>query len=177
MRNFFLPLTDVEQGSGTSSSRVSLVGLPRIGDLPALTLFNWEQTPSLNTHRFFPLYHYYHYSYDQTHDATTWNAFWLYWHHSDPAETRDTFFPLGSLRRNTNEQTWSFSALGLEPVSLLQISKSPTTVQNRFSPLWDYHSEGSNWGGSFVGVRQLSLFSHEVTANSASDHLFPIVVA
>lgn len=93
-----------------------------------------------------PLYHYYHYSYDQTHDATTWNAFWLYWHHSDPAETRDTFFPLGSLRRNPNEQAWSFSALGLEPVSLLQISKSQTTVQNRFSPLWDYHSEGSNWG-------------------------------
>lgn len=174
VRDFFLPLTDVEQDSGTSSSRVSLVGLPRIGDLPALTLFNWEQTPSLNTHRFFPLYHYYHYSYDQTHDATTWNAFWLYWHHSDPAETRDTFFPLGSLRRNPNEQAWSFSALGLEPVSLLQISKSPTTVQNRFSPLWDYHGEGSNWGISFVGVRQLSLFSHEVTANNATDHLFPL---
>jgi hypothetical protein len=59
-------------------------------------------------------------------------------------------------------------------VSLLQISKSPTTVQNRFSPLWDYHGEGSNWGISFIGVRQLSLFSHEVTANSATDHLFPL---
>lgn len=171
MRNIFLPLTDVEQDGGTNSSRVSLVGLPRIGDLPALTLFNWEHTPSLNTHRFFPVYHY---SYDQTQDATTWNALWLYRHHSDPAQTRDTFFPMGSVRRDSNEQAWNVSALGVEPVSLIQISKSPTSVQNRFTPLWDYHGEGSNWGLSFVGIRRLSFFSHEATADSTTDHLFPL---
>jgi hypothetical protein len=171
VRDIFLPLTDVEQDSKTNSSRVSLVGLPRIGHLPALTLFNWEQTSSLNTHRFFPVYHY---SYDQTQDATTWNALWLYWHHSDPAQTRDTFFPLGSVRQNPNEQTWNFSALGVEPVSLVEISKSPTNVRNRFSPLWDYHGEGSNWGLSFVGIRRLALFSHEETSDSSTDHLFPL---
>ncbi len=174
VRDIFLPLTDVEQDSGANSSRVSLVGLPRIGDLPALTLFNWEQTPSLSTHRFFPLYHYYHYSYGHTQDATTWNALWLYWHHSDPAQTRDTFFPLGSVRQDSDGQAWSVSALGVEPLSLVQISKSPTSVQNHFSPLWDYHGECSNWGLSFIGIRRLSLFSHEETSDSTTDHLFPL---
>lgn len=171
LQDIFLPLTDIEQDSGTNSKRVSVVGLPRIGDLPALTLFNWEQTPSLNTHRFFPLYHY---SYDLTHDATTWNALWLYWHHSDPAQTRDTLFPLGSVKQNPNEQMWNISALGVEPLSLVEISKSPTSVQNRFSPLWNYYEEGSNWGLSLLGIRRLSLFAHEETADSTTDHLFPL---
>ena len=169
-RNIFLPLSDVERDSTNNSSRVSLVGLPRIGGLPALTLFNWERYPSLTTHRFFPLYHY---SHSQTKDETTWNALWLYWHQSNPAQTRDTFFPLGSVRRTSDEQTWDVSALGIEPVSLMQFGKSPTSAHNRFSPLWDYHAEGREWGLSFVGVRRLSLFSHEQTADSTTDHFFP----
>ncbi|MGA6828772.1 hypothetical protein ACO9S2_14325 [Nitrospira sp. NS4] len=171
LRDTFIPLTDIEQEGETGGSRVSLIGLPRIGDLPALTLFNWEQTPSLNTHRFFPLYHY---SYDQPQDATTWNALWLYWHYSDPAETHNTFFPLGSLRQNADGQAWDFSALGVEPLSLVQVSGGPASVRNRFSPLWDYHEEGGDWGLSFVGIRELSLFSHEETAGSTTDHFFPV---
>jgi len=171
LRDIFLPLTDIEEDSGTNSRRVSLVGLPRVGGLPALTLFNWEQTPSLNTHRFFPVYHY---SYDQTQDATTWNALWLYWHHSEPGQIRDMLFPLGSVRQNLNEQMWNVSALGVEPLSLIAISKSPTSVQHRFSPLWEYHEGGNNWGLALIGFQQLSLFSHETTAGSTTDHLFPL---
>ena len=59
-------------------------------------------------------------------------------------------------------------------MSLVQVSKSPTGLQNRFSPLWDYHEEGSKWGLALVGFPQLSLFSHETTADSATGHLFPL---
>ena len=171
VRNIFLPLTDIERDGTDDSSRVSLVGLPKVGGLPPLTLFNWEQTPSLTTHRFFPVYYY---SYDQPPNATTWNALWLYWHYSNPAQTRDIFFPLGSLRQNPTEQTWNISALGVEPVSLIEFSKSSASAKNRFSPLWDYHGEGSDWGLSFLGIRQLSLFSHEKSADSTTDYLFPL---
>ena len=44
----------------------------------------------------------------------------------------------------------------------------------RFSPLWDYYTDGSGWGLSFVGVRRLALFSHEQTAVGTTDHLFPL---
>jgi hypothetical protein len=170
-RNIFLPLSDVESDGSHNSSRVSLVGLPRIGSLPALTLFNWEHTPSLSTHRFFPLYRY---SYDQEHDATAWNALLLYWHQGDPTQTRDTFFPLGSLRWNSSEQEWNLSAIGVEPVSLMQFGRSPTSARNRFSPLWDYHAEGSDRGLSFVGIRRLSFFSHDESADGTTDHVFPL---
>ena len=153
------------------TQRFSAFGLPRFGDIPALSLFARERTPSLTMHRFFPLYHY---SYDRTQNATTWNALWLYWHHSDPAQTRNTFFPLGSVRLNSDEQEWDVSVLGVEPVSLMQIGKSPTSARNRFSPLWDYHADGNDWGLSFVGVRRLAFFSHEQTADSTTDHLFPL---
>lgn len=169
-RTIILPLADLERDSQADSRRVSLVGLPRISEMPALTLFNWEHTPLASTHRVFPLYHY---SYDQTHDATTWNALWLYWHQADPQQSRDTFFPLGSVWRDQSTQAWSLSALGVEPVSLAHFSGSPTSARNRFSPLWDYEQEGSTWRLSFFGVRQLSLFSHEQTAAGTTDHLFP----
>ena len=84
-RTIILPLADMERDSQKESSRVSLVGLPRIGDMPALTLFNRERTPLLSTHRFFPLYQY---SYDQEEDSTTWNALWLYWHQATPQHTK-----------------------------------------------------------------------------------------
>ena len=154
-----------------ASQRFSALGLPQFGDVPALSIFAREKTETLIMHRFFPLYRY---SHDQTQDATNWNALWLYWHHSDPAQTRDTFFPLGSVRRNFNEHAWNVSALGVEPLSLIEINKSPTNVRNRFSPIWDYHGEGSNWGLSFVGVQRLALFSHEETGDSTADHFFPL---
>ena len=170
-RNIFLPLSDVERDSAAQSHRVSLVGLPRMGTLPALTLFNWEQTPSLSSHRFFPLYQY---ADDQTQNAMTWNVLWLYWHHSDPAQARDTFFPLGSWRREPHKEAWSVSAAGVEPVSLAHFAASQSGVSNRFSPLWDYEREGNDWGLSFIGIRRLSFFSHEITADTTTDHLFPL---
>ena len=142
-----------------------------MGTLPALTLFNWEQTPSLSSHRFFPLYQYTH---EQTQNAMTWNVLWLYWHHSDPAQVRDTFFPLGSWRRDPQQQAWSVSAVGVEPLSLAHVAVSQNGVSNRFSPLWDYEREGNDWGLSFIGIRRLSFFSHEVTADTTTDHLFPL---
>lgn len=153
------------------SQRFSALGLPRFADVPALSLFAREQTPSVTMHRFFPLYHY---SHDQTQDKTTWNALWLYWHHSDPAQTRNTFFPLGSVRQNFDGQEWNLSVLGVEPISLMQFGKSPARARNRFSPLWDYHADGSHWRLSFVGVQRLAFFSHEQTADSTTDHLFPL---
>jgi len=170
-RNIILPLADIERNSALDVRRVSLLGFPRIGDLPVLTLFNLEQTPTLNTHRFFPLYYY---AYDQTREATDWNALWLYWHHADASQTRDTFFPLGSIRQRPTEQAWNVSALGVEPLSLIQIGANQTSKHNRFTPLWDYHADGSNSRLSFVGVRRLSFFSHETTAETTTSHLFPL---
>lgn len=170
-RTIILPLADIERDIQKDSSRVSLVGFPRIGDMPALTLFNREHTPLFSTHRFFPVYHY---SYDRAQDGTSWNALWLYWHQADPRHTRDTFFPLGSVWRDHSTQAWSLSALGVEPVSLAHFSGSPTGARNRFSPLWDYEREGSSWSLSFAGVRPLSLFSHEQTTTGTTDHLFPV---
>lgn len=170
-RTIILPLADLERDSQTESSRVSLVGFPRIGDMPPLTLFNREQTPLLSTHRLFPLYHY---SYDQGEDRTTWNALWLYWHQATPQQTRDTFFPLGSVWRDQSAQAWSVSALGVDPVSVAHFSGSPTAARNRFSPIWDYERERNTWALSFVGIRRLSLFSHEQTETGTTDHLFPV---
>ncbi|WP_455242711.1 hypothetical protein, partial [Petrachloros mirabilis] len=170
-RNIVLPLMDLEEDSDQNRRRVSLIGLPRIGGLPALTLFNWERTPSLTTHRFFPVYQY---AYDQKHEATDWNALWLYWHQADASQIQDTFFPLGSIRQRPTEQAWSASALGVEPISLIHIGASPTSKHNRFTPLWDYRADGSNSRLSFVGVRRLSFFSHETTAETTTSHLFPL---
>jgi hypothetical protein len=171
LRDIFFPLTDVERDSETNSSRLSLIGFPKFGDFPALTLFSWEQSPSLNTHRFFPSYQY---SYDQGEGIRAWSAFYLYWHHSDPTETRNTFFPLGSVKQKPSEEMWNVSVLGVAPLSMIEISKSSTRIQNRFTPLWDYHKEGSRRGLSLVGYRRMSLFSHEETADAGSDHLFPL---
>lgn len=171
MRNVFLPLTDVERDSEQNSSRVSVIGLPRIGDLPALTLFNWERTLSLTTHRFFPLYQY---TFDQARDATDWNALWLYWHHADQTQIRDTFFPLGSIAQKPTEQAWSASALGVEPLSLIHIGGSPTNQYSRFTPLWDYRAGKSEKRLSLVGVGQLSFFFHEKTGDSTTSHLMPL---
>lgn len=154
-----------------TSQRFSALGLPRFGDVPALSLFAREETPSLSMHRFFPLYHY---SHDLTHDSTTWNALWLYWHQSDPAQTRDMFVPLGSVRRTSDGQEWNVSALGVEPISLMQFGNSSTISRNRFSPLWDYHADGNDWGLSFLGIRRFSFFSHERKADSTTDHAFPL---
>ncbi|WP_455379233.1 hypothetical protein [Petrachloros mirabilis] len=171
MRNIFLPLTDIERDREQNSNRVSVIGLPRIGDLPALTLFNWEQTPTLTTHRFFPVYQY---AYDQKQGATDWNALWLYWHHADATRIRDTFFPLGSVQQKPIEQAWSAAALGVEPLSLIHIGGSPTTKYSRFTPLWDYRAGKSEKRLSLVGVRQLSLFFHEETGDSTTSHLMPL---
>jgi hypothetical protein len=171
LRNFFVPLADIESDRTKDTRRVSLLGLPRIGPVPAITLFNWEQTPSHNSHRLFPVYQY---RYDQAQDVTTWTALWLYWHHTDPAETRDTFFPLGSFWRNETQQTWSFSAVGIEPFSLARFSGHPRGIRNRFTPLWDYQQDGSDWEFSLVGIKRLAMFSHAVTGETTRDHLFPL---
>ncbi|MDH5667076.1 MAG: hypothetical protein OEY86_03585 [Nitrospira sp.] len=169
-RTIILPLADMERDTQRESSRLSLVGVPRIGEMPPLTLFNWEQTPLFSTHRLFPLYQY---SHDQGKDTTAWNALWLYWHRATPQDTRDTFFPLGSLWRDKSAQAWSLSALGVDPLSMAYFSGSPTSARNRLFPFWDYEREGNNWGFSLVGIRHLSLFGHDRTETGATDHLFP----
>jgi len=74
----------------------------------------------------------------------------------------------------TNDREWNVSALGIEPVSLIEIAKNTTDTRNRFSPLWDYGEEGQDWRLSFVGTRQAALFSHEHTATGMTSHLFPL---
>jgi len=150
--------------------RFSVLGLPHYGSGPALSLFALDQTPSAITHRLFPLYQY---SHDQGEDKTAWNALWLYWHQATPQDTRDTFFPLGSLWRDQSAKAWSLSALGVDPVSMAYFSGSPTTARNRLFPLWDYEREGNRWGVSLVGIRQVSWFAHERTEAETTDHLFP----
>ncbi|CAE6759714.1 MAG: hypothetical protein H8K06_07695 [Nitrospira sp.] len=157
--------------TGTVEQRFSALGLPHLGKFPALSLIAMEQTETTRSHRFLPLYWY---ARDEQTGTLDWQALLLWWHQTDPTQTRDTFFPLGSLRRTMNEQTWNFSALGVEPVSLIQIGKSDTGTRNRFSPLWDYGEEGQDWRLSFVGIRQASLFSHDRTATSTTSHLFPL---
>lgn len=157
--------------NGRGERRFSALGLPHIGTFPALSLVAMEQTATSHAHRFLPFY-----SYAEAPQAGTldWQALLLWWHHANPTQIRDTYFPLGSFRRMTNDQEWNVSALGIEPVSLIEIANNTTDTRNRFSPLWDYGKEGQDWRLSFVGIRQAALFSHEHTATGMTSHLFPL---
>jgi hypothetical protein len=171
LRDIFLPLSDVERDRTTDSNRLSLLGFPKYGSLPPLTLFNWERTPTTSSHRMLPLYAY---AKDDEAQTLDWQALLLLWHRGSPAETSDMLLPLGSWRRSTAEQGWNFSALGAEPLSLVEIEHNPTRSQNRFSPLWDYGEEDGRRRFSVAGIRQASLFSFEQTIDGSMSHLFPL---
>ena len=169
----FFPLYAYAQDeqAGAVKQRFSALGLPHIDNFTALSLIAMERTPITTSHRFFPLY-----AYAQDNQAGTldWQALLLWWHQTNPTQTRDIVFPLGSFRQATSEQAWNFSALGIEPVSLIEVDRSSVGNRNRFSPLWDYGGEGQDWRLSFMGIRQVALFSHERTATGTTDHLFPL---
>jgi hypothetical protein len=116
----------------------------------------------------------YDYAKDDQAQTLDWQALLLWWHRGSPKETSDMLLPLGSWRRNSAEEAWNFSALGVEPVSLVEIDETPTSRKNRFSPLWDYGAEEGRRRISFAGIRQAALFSYEQTPDGSMSHLFPL---
>ncbi len=154
--------------------RLSAIGLPAIGGIPALSLYAHETTPSAVHDRLFPLYSY---RADDTTDTTSFSALWMFWRTTSPTMSQTSLFPIASMAKDevTGETSWSL--IGLEPaisMSLVRHTWTPDGSRGLFFPLYDYRSEKSQSVLSIGGVSQLAIYRQEETPTYRSHRLFPL---
>jgi len=154
--------------------RLSAIGLPAIGGMPALSLYAHEATPSAVHDRLFPLYSY---RADDTTNTTSFSALWMFWRTTSPTTSQTSLFPIASMAKNeaTGETSWSL--IGLEPaipMSWVRHTWTPEGSSGRFFPLYDYRSEESQSVLSIGGVSQLAIYRQEKTPTYRSHRLFPL---
>jgi hypothetical protein len=154
--------------------RLSAIGLPVIGGIPALSFYAHETTPSAVYDRLFPLYSY---RADDTTDTTTFSALWMFWRTTSPTTSQTSLFPIGSMTKDeaTGETSWSL--IGLEPalpVSWARHTWTPDGSRGLFFPLYDYRYEGNQSVLSIGGVSHLAIYRQETTPTYRSHRLFPL---
>jgi hypothetical protein len=154
--------------------RVSAIGLPAIGGMPALSLYAHDATPSAVHDRLFPLYSY---RADDVTDTTSFSALWMFWRTTSPTMSQTSLFPIASVAKDktTSEISWSF--LGFEPaipISWVRHTWTPESSSGHFFPLYDYRSEESQSFLSIGGVSQLAIYRQEETPRYRSHRLFPL---
>ena len=154
--------------------RLSAIGLPAIGGMPALSLYAHDATPSSVHDRLFPLYSY---RADDTTDTTSFSALWMFWRTTSPTTSQTSLFPIASLSTDeaTGERSWSL--IGLEPAIPMSWVRHTWTSDGSsgfFFPLYDYRSEESQSVLSIGGVSQLAIYRREETPAYRSHRLFPL---
>lgn len=69
-----------------------------------------EQTPSLSTHRFSPVYQY---AKDDQANTLNWHALFLWWHRQTESHMRDFFLPLTDAEQDSGTSSSRVSLIGL----------------------------------------------------------------
>jgi len=154
--------------------RLSAIGLPAIGGIPALSLYAHETTPSAVHDRLFPLYSY---RADDTTDTTSFSALWMFWRTTSPTISKTSLFPIASLATDeaTGERSWSL--IGLDPalpISWIRHSWTQDSARDLFVPLYDYRREQGQTTLSIGGLSYASLYRQENSSSLHSHRLFPI---
>lgn len=165
------PIYDYQQTKDTS--RFSALGLPAVGDIPALSLYAQETTPSAVHNRLFPVYSY---RADDTTGTSSFSALWMFWRTTSPTSSKTSLFPIASLSTDETTGETSWSLIGLEPaipVSWIRHSWTPEGSKGRFFPLYDYRREGNQSTWSIGGASQLAIFRKEEMPTHRSHRLFP----
>jgi hypothetical protein len=167
-----LPLYGYKKTGGVS--RLSALGLPPLGDFPALALYEHAAKPSATTDRFLPVYLYTH---DHVKDESLASVLLLYWRTSTPNATGNTLFPLFSLQLNRTQRAWRLTAVGLDPLlpaSFFTQTVSPEAARGYLFPLYDYHRQGAATSLSLGGVWEFSLYRHTASPTLTRDRLVPL---
>ena len=154
--------------------RLSAIGLPAIGGMPALSLYAHDATPSAVHDRLFPLYSY---RADDTTDTTSYSALWIFWRTMSPTISKTSLFPIASLSTDeaTGERSWSM--IGLDPalpISWIRHSWTQDSARGLFVPLYDYRREQDQTTLSIGGLSYASLYRQEDSSTLHSHRLFPI---
>ncbi len=166
------PLYSYQQAG--EAHRLSAIGLPAIGGIPALSIYAHETTPSAVHDRLFPLYSY---RTDDTTDTTSFSALWMFWRTMSPTISKTSLFPIGSFSTDeaTGETSWSM--IGLDPalpVSWIRHSWAQDSARGLFVPLYDYRREQGQTTLSIGGLSYASLYRQEDSSTLHSHRLFPI---
>ena len=107
-RSYLFPLYDYDWKGATS--RLSLIGWPKMGTFPSLSLFEREDTPSVTAHRFIPLYRYRR---DDVARTRNWDALFLWWHRETGSHLRDIFPLLTDVEQDSRTDSSRVSVIGL----------------------------------------------------------------
>jgi hypothetical protein len=166
------PLYSYQQTS--EAHRLSAIGLPAIGGMPALSLYAHDATPSAVHDRLFPLYSY---RADDTTDTTTFSALWMFWRTTSPTTSQTSLFPIASMAKDeaTGERSWSM--IGLDPalpISWIRHSWTQDSARGLFVPLYDYRRQQDQTTLSIGGLSYASLYRQEDSSTLHSHRLFPI---
>lgn len=154
--------------------RLSVIGLPSIGGMPALSLYAHETTPSTLHDRLFPIYSY---RADDATDTTSFSALWMFWRTTSPTTSQTSLFPIANMTKNEGTGETSWSLIGLEPaipMSWIRHSWSPDGSGGLFFPLYNYRNEGNQSVLSIGGVSHLAIYRQETTPTYRSHRLFPL---
>ncbi len=170
--HYLFPLYNYQQLG--EASRLSAIGLPAIGGIPALSLYAHETTYSAVHDRLFPIYSY---RVDNATDTTTSSALWIFWRTTSPTTSQTSLFPLASMTKDeaTGETSWSL--IGLEPaipMSWARHTWTPEGSRGLFFPLYDYRNDESESVLSIGGVSHLAIYRQEKTPTYRSHRLFPL---
>ncbi|HET9962686.1 MAG TPA: hypothetical protein VFQ34_10155, partial [Nitrospiraceae bacterium] len=176
LRDFFLPLTDLERDDGDDSYRLSLLGLPKMGSFPPLTLFSYEREQSQLTHRMFPIYRY-----NRNDEAKTlnWDAL-LWWHRETEYWSQNVFYPFADLEYDRQKDQRDVGLFGMRPLTFFQYRSSPTEYWHYAALFYAYLTDVDQQRLSILGLphyRQfpaLSLFAMERTPSSLTHRFFPL---
>ncbi len=172
-RNVIVPLFDREVETATQATRGSVLGLPRMGALPALSLFTWEAGPSLTMHRLFPVW-----AYERDEDAKrmSMNILLLYWRLRSPEQSSTVALPLFTDFEDHQKQERAIGILGLGPLSMYYQVTSPVSRTARFFPLVGYRHdrEKDERHLGVLGVAPLSLYYGFASPTASERRLFPL---
>ena len=137
-RGLFFPLYDYRREGDRDSLSV--------GGLSYIALYRQEHSPTVRSHRLFPIYSH---SHDLEHDVVDTNILLAYQRMRTPSRSTDTLVPLWHYE-GTDDQTESrFNALGIGSFSLYEHHADAAGTTNRFVPLYKYASNHETGDAEF----------------------------
>ncbi len=177
---FLFPPYGRTDDSSANIHRFTMLGFPPakgLSKFPTLSLFERVASSEERSHRLFPLYRYRH---DLANDETDFDVLLLYRHERDEARTVYDLLPLYGYCSESSGDTQG-SAIGPLPFvrstdwSHHEHATSPTTVPDRFDPVYRY-SHDERTGQSIINVldsESVSLFRARRRISQSFQNPFP----
>ncbi len=152
-------------------TRLSLLGLPPMGSGFTWALYEQTLTPSLTTHRLFPLYRYWH---NKETDLLRWDALFIYQHQKMPTYMKDVLLPFHHYENDVDRKTWQLGLIGVPPLTLFRHKQSPDKTTDYLFPVYSYKKDADERQFGVLGYDNLSVYVHEDRSNGVVDRLFPL---